>query len=103
MLMLKETQILHAERSLNITTLFISLFFQLLVISSYISRLQIRYFCSNTSAFLLFLSGISKSGPSYLATVSQSILALCPSAAYDQILVVVKSVAVLFIMGHSPC
>jgi hypothetical protein len=44
---------------------------------------------------------------SYFATnslsVSPSVLALSPSGTRDQILVAVKTVAVLFAMGHPPC
>jgi len=36
-------------------------------------------------------------------TVSPSVLALSPSGTHDQILVVLKTVAVLFVVGSSPC
>jgi len=44
---------------------------------------------------------------SYFATdgrlVSQSVLVLGPPGTHDQILTVVKTVAVLFVVGRSPC
>jgi len=44
---------------------------------------------------------------SYFETDSQSvslaILTLSPSGTHDQILIVVKTIAFLFAVGHSPC
>jgi hypothetical protein len=39
---------------------------------------------------------------SYFATDGQSVLAFSPSGIHDQILAVVKTVAVLFVLGRPP-
>jgi hypothetical protein len=48
-------------------------------------------------------SNFATDGLSVSRSVSQSVFALSSSETHDQILTVVKTVAVLFVMGRLPC